>query len=444
MLIRLYESVLAAAGLVANQEGLVSMDLGGVLHPFTVGKDPAKRLVLPIQSVLTNPNWNATIAFHPMAESLLRGESEVLRKFKTMLMVRILGVTSDLAAQLMAIAVNVDAQKKLSPDQHEFLSMVGPVSENTFKDLSRILESMSVDKNQLVNMYLKRAGHWKGKGYSRVAVTTFPLIEQLATPGKEVFGISLASQKNKKAIKALFDYLLPEAEDVDKYSYGTNSDVAPYFHALMSSFAKIAKQLNSITRKFKKHLDDADKLMINVEFDKELNDLGKYRDLIPSLSGNEGVLLDKAGTEVKQAANTKVVVLDTSVGKQVASHALAAVENAEVPLQQPLQQVMQPQQVNQNLPWNPPAQQPVQPQPAATNNDGTVSFNDLLQKRMGVQPVMQPVMQPQYQQPMLTPQQMFLQQFGQPQPQAYAGFPNQYPPQVQQPMFQQPMYPSGI
>lgn len=447
MLIRLYESVLSAAGLVANKDGLISMDLDGIHAPCTVGKDPAKRLVLPIPEVLNNPNWNTTIAFHPMAESLLRGESEVLRKLKALLMVRILGVTSDLAAQLMAIAVNVDAQKKLTPDQHEFLSLVGGVSENTFKDLTKIVESLTIDKNQLVSMYLKRAGQWKGKGYSRVAVTTFPLIEQLATPGKEVFGITLASQKNKKAIKALFDYILPDAEDVDKYSYGTNSDVAPYFHALMSSFAKIAKQLNTNVRKFKKHLDDADKMLINVEFDKELNDLGKYRDLIPNLSGNEGVMLDKSGAEVKQATHNKVVVLDTSVGKQVAHNALASIENAEAPLQQPQQEVMQPQAVGQNLPWHDPQPSQFQPQQApqapAANNDGTVSFNDLLQKRMGVAPMVQPVMQPQFQQPMMSPQQMFMQQFSHPQ-QPMGGFPNQFQQPMMAPMFQQPMYPSGI
>jgi len=452
MLIRLYESVLAAAGLVANKEGLISMDLDGIHTPCTVGKDPAKRLVLPLPEVLANPNWQTTIAFHPMSESLLRGESEVLRKLKALLMVRILGVTTELATQLMAIAVNVDAQKKLSPDQHEFLSLVGAVSENTFKDLTKIIESLGIDKNQLCHMYLKRAGQWKGKGYSRVAVTTFPLIEQLGTQGKEVFTFSLHSQKNKKAIKALFDYILPEAENVDKYSFGTNSDVAPYFHAMMSSFAKIAKQLNSITRKFKKHLDDADKLLINVEFDKELNDLNKFRDLIPSLSGNEGVVLDKAGAEVKAPVNNKVVVLDTSVPKAATHQALASIENAEVPLQQPAQQPVQ--QPNQVMPWDTQPQQQAAPvqQTQAPKESGTISFDSLLQNRMGIAPMQQPILQPQYQQPMmqqpmlqqpmLTPQQMFVQQFAQPQ-QNMMGYPGQFPQQgfMQQ---QQPMFPTGI
>lgn len=454
MLIRLYESVLAAAGLVANKEGLISMDLDGIHTPCTVGKDPAKRLVLPLPEVLANPNWQTTIAFHPMSESLLRGESEVLRKLKALLMVRILGVTTELATQLMAIAVNVDAQKKLTPDQHEFLSQVGAVSENTFKDLTKIIESLGIDKNQLCNMYLKRAGQWKGKGYSRVAVTTFPLIEQLGSQGKDVFHMSLHSQKNKKAIKALFDYILPEAGDVDKYSFGTNSDVAPYFHAMMSSFAKIAKQLNSTTRKFKKHLDDADKLLINVDFDKDLNDLGKFRDLIPSLTGNEGVILDKAGSEVKSTTNNKVVVLDTSTPAKATHHALASIENAEVPLQQ-TQVTQQPAQTPQVQPWeNAPApQQYQQPQQAAApaKEAGTVTFDSLLQNRLGV-PAQQPMQQPMYQQPqqylqqpmqqpMMTPQQQFVQQFT--QPQGMMGYPNQFQQQgFMQP--QQPMFPTGI
>lgn len=416
MLITLYKSVLSAAGLVATDEGLVSMDFDGILTPCTVGKKPSKRLVLPIPAILNNPNWNTTIAFHPMSESLLRGESEVLRKLKAMLMVRVLATTSDLAVQLMAIAVNVAAHKKLSPTQHEFLSIVGDVSENTFKDLTKITGSLTIEKgDQLINMYLKRAGQWKGKGYSRVAVTTFPLIQELGTPGKEVFGHNLASLKNKRAIKALFDYILPETADADRYSYGTNSDIAPYFTAMMSSFTKVAKQLNSVTHKFKKHLDDADKLMIDIEYDKELNDLSKYRDLVPSLMGNEGVVLDKAGKEVKMSDKPATILLDTSAGKNAVRNALATIQEAESETVSTVPPAVA-------LPWETPQPQvaaPVAaPPPQPTTQNGLVSFDSLLQRQLGgaqpyQQPFQQPFHQPQYnQQPMLTPQQQFLAQFG--------------------------------
>lgn len=436
MLITLYKSVLSAAGLVATEEGLISMDFDGILTPCTVGKSPAKRLVLPIPEILNNPNWNATIAFHPMSESLLRGESEVLRKLKALLMVRVLATTSDLAIQLMAIAVNVAAQKKLSPTQHEYLSAVGDVSENTFKDLTKITGSLTIEKgDQLINMYLKRAGQWKGKGYSRVAVTTFPLMEELSTPGKEVFGHNLASLKNKKAIKALFDYILPETEDVDRYSYGTNSDIAPYFTAMMSSFTKVAKQLNSITYKFRKHLDDADKLMIDIEYDKELNDLGKYRDIIPTLTGNEGVLLDKSGAEVPASTKPAVILPDTSATKQVVRNALATLEEADSnsPVQQP----------TVDLPWNTPPPPQFQPQvvaqPTSTPN-GLVSFDALLQRQMGGQQQQfqqQQFQQQQFQQPQLTQQQQFMSQFGgmaniQPNQSSWNGF------------MDKTLYPTGI
>lgn len=400
MLITLYKSVLSAAGLVASEEGLISMDFDGILTPCTIGRNPAKRLALPTPSILNNPTWDTIVAFHPMSESLLRGESEVLRKLKSMLMVRVLSVTSDLAIQLMAIAVNVEAQKKLSPSQHEYLSIIGAVGENTYKDLTKIMGSLTIEKgDQLINMYLKRAGQWKGKGYSRVAITTFPLLEELGTPGKEVFGHNLSSIKNKKAIKALFDFILPGNEDPDKYSYGTNGDVAPYFHAMMSSFSKVAKQLNSITSKFKKHLDDAESLMINVEYDKELNDLGKYRDLVPSLSGNEGKLLDKAGLEVPAHPEAKAVILNTTAGKQAVRNAMASIDEAEPEF------IPEPQNTVA-LPWQ------TQPQ--------------------------QPVYQPQPVQQQLSQQQMFAQQFSQPLHLQPAGM------NYQQQQYQQPMFPTGI
>ena len=146
-------------------------------------------------------------------------------------------------------------------------------------------------------------------------------------------------------------------------------------------------------------------------------------------------------------------MLDTSAPKHAAHHALASIENAEVSLQPQVAALAQTPATPAVMPWDTqPQQQPqtqYQPQAhQATKESDTVSFSDLLAKRMGVAAQPQPmVMQPQYQQPvqqpMMTPQQMFAQQFAQPQ-QTMMGFPGQYQQPMQQPFMQQPMFPTGI
>lgn len=370
-ILELYRAILAANNFVVGDDNLVSYVIGGEKVPAMCN---GKRIVFPASSVLQNPDWENTIAFHPMSEAIIRGESPMIRKLKVAVMARITTVASCLLTDLMGMAVDTDYHKKLSPTQSEFLSLIGSVNADTLKKLNNLMDVISIDgERRLMSLFIKRGGHYKGKSYQRVAVVDFPLIEQLKSEGTKAYEVNMGSLKNKKAILALFNYILPDADVAEAYSFGSNSLAAPNLHALLSSFVKIAKKLNKVTHLFRKHLDNPDELHIDLSFADHIDDLAQYRDLIPSLAGNEGDVGD--GHEGIKAALGGV----TGAPKANVNRLAQAVVEREAAAPTPF-----PQQSNSDIPFDPPfSQQPVAAQQEQAPAQG--SWKELLAKSPALQ-----------------------------------------------------------
>lgn len=374
MILDLYKDVLTSLNCSVDSEGMISYLVGGTESmPLTINN---RRLVLPTPAILANPDWERVIAFHPLAESILRGESPVFRKIKLLATLRLTEVIACLTTELMEIAVDIDCHKRLSPDQNEYLSLIPGVSEKskTLNDLERLLDGVSPDgEHKLISMYLKRGGKVGDKAFQRVAVVDFPIFKDFEDEGKRVFGTTLSSIKNKKAIQTLFEYVVPNSGIVNHYSYGSNSMIAPYFHALMSAYVKVAKQLNKVTRRFKKHLDNPQHLLIDLSFEKHLDDLSSFSELIPSLQGNEGEIAEPA-----QAAGSAVALTGSKPTRTMGALEALARDNAEQ-----VALTTQPPKP-QNLPWE-PQPQPQQhvavavPAPVA-NSTGGLDWNSVINK----------------------------------------------------------------
>ena len=439
-IIELYQSILKSVNFVVDENHLISFVIGNNKVPVQVS---GKRLVLPVHDVLANPDWNSTIAFHPLSEAIIRGESPVFRKLKIACLNRLTTVATCLVTELMGIAVDHDYHKKLSPTQNEFLDLIPNVKEETLTKLEKLLDVVSIDgDHRMINMYVKRGGEYKGKKYQRVCVVDFPLIQELKSEGTYACGVNLNSLKNKKAIAALFNYVLPEAEG-ETYSFGSNSLAAPNLHALLTSYAKIATKLNKVTNLFKKHLDNPGDLHIELGFDKFIGDLAQYRDMIPSLTGNEGDVGEGAETASKPHHHPQV---DTSKFAQ----AVVDRESAAKPTAAPAPTGFIP-------PWNEtPGQtgftQPAAaPEPVASTGSGlswnsVVSHNPALQQQQAMMQQQNRFAQPslfrQQPQQFQQPQQVTRGGYVQPAPQPQ-GFFNQQPSPFGQP---QPavMFPNGI
>lgn len=292
-LVALYKQILESIGLQVEDNDYVSMDLGGEKTPcnVTIGEE-SKRLVLPTQAILKEGNWTARVAFHPLCENVNLQESPVLKKLRTLINLRLNAVASVVLMELMTIAVNTDYHSKLSATASKYLSHVPDVDEKTLTALTKVLQKISTDgPHRLVNVYLRRGGQWKGNDVSRLAAVNFPILDAFDDDQLEIFGVKMR-KKDKVAIGNLFNYVFPKAAEAGHYSYGSNSMIAPYFHALVRAYAKVAKQLNDVLTRYRKHIEAADELIANLDWVEMTDDLSVYRDLIPRLNGNDGTRQD--------------------------------------------------------------------------------------------------------------------------------------------------------
>lgn len=434
----LYKAQVEALGLTVNAENYVMMEIDGIAIPCTVTSDEVtKSLVIPTRDVLRKADWDQVVAMHPLCESATLKESPVLKKLRLLVNMRLNNLTSAILMELMTIAVDTDYHSKLSASAAKFLTHVPDADDKMLKALGKVLQRVSVlGEYRLINLYLKHGGTWGGRDVFRLASVTFPLLDDELGEGSELFGVKMRI-KDKAGILNLFRYIYPQADDVGHYSYGSNSMVAPFYHALFKAFAKVTARLNVVINKHGKHFEDKEKLLTDLEWLEEFDDLSVYRDLIPTLNWNDGSY-DK-GT----APTNNVPVIP----------AMNAVPfNQPTPVHQPMgqsqQQTQQPHQ----------SHVPVQPK------GGAVTWDEVVRQRQQASGYVAPP-PPQWNQPQQPPQsasqglrgQPMRQQWGNQQPQQYQQpqqqqWGRQAPPQQQwgqsqqspQPQWGQNTYPNGI
>lgn len=406
-LIEFYKSVLGSMGLAADDNGLLSVTLGGVNVPCVVTEMGGRRLVLPTRDIQREADWKNKVAFHPLTENVYRGESPVLKKMKNAIIFRLNVTASYLLHELMAIAANKSYHEKLSPKQSELLDVLPRVTSNTVNSVEDVTDKYSLKgREKLINVYLKHGGKYKGNDFSRVGVVSFPILEMCDQDSATIFGVKMKSKRDFKAFFDLFHYILPKCDESEAYNYGSQSMEAPYFDALLHTYLKVAKQLNKITRLFKRHLSNPEENMIDVSWEGQLSDLSFYRGLIPVLEGNDGELSIDEKEKAKMASEQPTEAVEEPAKSSIFQQP-----------PQPAQPQFQPQP-------QPQFQQATQPAPPPQESEsGKLSWQEIMKARS------QPQQQPQFQQPM---QQQFQQQQPPQPPPGWAGARVQ-PQQPQQP-----------
>jgi hypothetical protein len=315
-LIQHYKVILESLGMKVEDSGLVSTKVGDDWTPTTVN---GKRLVLPTREVLSNPDWDTTIAFHPLSEKIQRGESTILKALCVFVNVRLTSVIAALMEDLMALAVDTDRHSSLKPAQLKALRGAPEAKEATLNRLIKILERVSYKGDtRIFNLYLKRGGELNERKCVRVATVSFPIANYMFEDGepkvfKELFGVTGLTITDSKSIFGILNYIIPDFEKPNVYSAGTQDTEAPYFHALMLAYNKVAMQLNKVTTLMANAIRDPEDLLIDLSWMGLLDDLHSYKAKIPVLEGNEGELSEdtltakRAGSGIAaNAANMRV------------------------------------------------------------------------------------------------------------------------------------------
>lgn len=422
----LYKGILHSLGLTVNDKGGVYIFGLDEEEPYNVD---GKHLVVPYDNVLRNPDWEHQIAFHPLSENIARKDSVVLKSLQTLGNISIDADVGMIIGELISYCADSDRHGKLNAKQTAFLSLYPNADETSLKNWQKI-EAKIGSEYHYVRLLTYRDKKLNGESFSRVTYVTFPLYKELcklidAKSGDyTVYGVKLR-KKDAEGIKALFEYIFKSVDNPDsEYSTGTRSLIAPSFHAFINSFYKVKKALEKVFKLLK--LDTE-----SLAWGNEINDLSKFKGLIPPLAGNEGELTEGERRRKEQ----QVAPVSPHSPKVINQVHQALLQNSN----------------NKTVSTTPPQVKPqvqAQAQPEKVKSGGIVKReipikNDVNFNTLPVNPVQtqQGYMQPQA--PMVNGR--FVDQNGRPIPvpnygQAQVvGYANQQP--VNQPMMQQPMMP---
>lgn len=344
-LLNFYGAVLSSASLEVEDNGCVNVAMGETGPKLIDGQ----RLVVPTKEQLSNANWDDRIAFHPIEENILRGESKIIETLRRDFNTKINLSVCTLLFEIMTLAASKAEHSKLSPDQIQILTLVPEASEKDLEFLKALFKKMPFNNpaTSPVSLYIKRGGRTGDKGWRRLGVASFPLFQELNNGEAKVFGVKPPSVKVRENVTKLLNFILPNQTAPENYSMGSDDETAPYFDALLKLFVAIAAPINDACHAFGSAITDTDGILLEADWIDAAEDLSVYKRLIPSLKGNQGNAAEDQEPEAQ-----------------------AAPAAAPAPVQ------AQPRPANQWVPGGAPA--PAANAPVPRQPNGGVNFGDLL------------------------------------------------------------------
>jgi hypothetical protein len=294
-LIDVYKSLLSTAGMSADSDGFISIQLAGADRKAFLVK--GKRLVLPTDTQLRNPDFTNRVVFHPLSESILRGESEVVTAFREALVTRLNFIIGYVAINLLDLAVSTASHSKLGPDQADFLMKIKDSDEKTLLALQKITESMMVGDSSkaFVHLRVQKNGTVGGTKHRRVGIVYFPFYEEIKkVPApkepNEIYGVKLR-KNDRETFKALMEYMVSKIEKDNVWMFPSDSEIAPTMDALMKSVIAVGDSVNTVVDTFQDYIEGSTDLYFNGDFEESFKDLNKLHTqirMIPMQPGNEG------------------------------------------------------------------------------------------------------------------------------------------------------------
>jgi hypothetical protein len=289
-LIEIYKSILNVGGMKADESGLVSVSLNRDSAPVLI---EGKRLALPTPNNLSDAAVSNKIIFHPLRESILRGESEVAKRLRKTINIRLNYTFGAIAQNLLNIAASVENHRLLSPpDQTEILNILTEADETTVNNFVKVMiAAVNEDPERaFVNIYMKKGGLVGTHKFSRAGIATFPMYEELKKGSEVIFGVKLR-KKDINSYISLCEYMLPNLQVLGTFNVGSDSQLAPIMESLMKTVMGIASRFNDILELYSKFIDASDDLRFDDKWTDafiNLDELAPEIRQIPMQLGNEG------------------------------------------------------------------------------------------------------------------------------------------------------------
>jgi hypothetical protein len=307
-----YRELLNSLDLVVDEEGMIAFAPPGAVDKqgnpvFQEALLDGRRWCLPTPAILDASPWKEYIAFHPLSENFANEESETLTKLKAAINLKLGATVGKILMYLTDFAADAERHGKVPAKAAKFLKLVPNLKSISADRMAEIVEKSTLHADRrFVNVYLKKGGVLAGVTYGYAAMVTFPFRRELEGAEPKVFGVTI-SKKDQQSFKALFDYILPDSEELSAYSAGSSSHTAPRLEALLKAYLRLTAVLNELVETHKKILPTYQELVINTSWEEEMQHLRALADVIPPLPGNIGeAVKDRKtdqGVQMKPAAN---------------------------------------------------------------------------------------------------------------------------------------------
>lgn len=302
-LLEYYSNVLLAMDCVIDENGFVSYRPQPTIpaEPITILN--GMRLAVPTDYVMKHLFENEIVAFHPLSEVIVLGQSAVIQ---TTRQIANASLTNKILSTMLGICTGIAKNATMTAKQTEFIHELDKVDDKTVKSLLKLIDVIDPDSQyRVINMFLKHGGVLHDHQYKRICTVSFPLYQELLSAEDTVYGVKMRKQ-DIRTLTRLMEILFPRIDQPNAYSYGTDTLVCPYFIAVLHGFKNVVEELNRASFRFKKIIEEYTGVIphVNVEFIDQIGDGSVFKDIIPPLEHNRGVEQGKKTepAEVQQAA----------------------------------------------------------------------------------------------------------------------------------------------
>lgn len=248
------------------------------------------RLALPTLQNTSNKTKQNLILFSLMPEAITKGPSIILDYVKGKASLKFNIIINALITYILSIANTPEVHTNLSPEERDFLIKIKETDDKTldaFKDIGKILKDLTATKS-FVHLYLKKGIKLYDNrnvelAYMRGCVVTFPFYNELKNESDTIFGKKYR-KKDKAIFKTIFEELFPNIEIENKYSKGSNCDIAPYLESLLKVILSLNDTLDTNIKVFNNTIknvfsddfyDETTNLTFKCEWEK---DIGHFYD----------------------------------------------------------------------------------------------------------------------------------------------------------------------
>ena len=291
-----YEKVLLSTGLVVTEDGYVKAPLRGRSKVSDNITFNGKTLVLPLRQhfdtmtdIIDGKKELIKVIFNPLREDVIKGDSDSLVKLKSMIEVRLSHSLNNIFAAIISLALNKEKQKHMSLELTSlFASMkeaknqniTNVIDENTLEKFKKIASTLVVPSNTkgIIHFYLKKGGMLNNVKYNRLAMSSFPLYDELDKYVKDgsVYGVKLRP-KDVKVFKIIYEYIFNNINVKDYYTFGSTDKNSPGFISLFKLYISIVERLNELISmlEFTDEIDEFAKMNLAITSE-ELDNIARF------------------------------------------------------------------------------------------------------------------------------------------------------------------------